>query len=293
MIWRDRNGRIVPGDTGQDRLLEWMYGTALGRCFVRVMILPWVSRGAGWLLDRRISALAVKPFIKSNHVNMEDFEQRPYRSFNDFFTRRVLEGRRPVDMEPEHLIAPCDSKLTVYPIGEDSRFLIKGVAYTLEQLLRDGELAERFLGGTLLLFRLTVGDYHRYAYVDSGFISRERRIDGVFHTVNPAAAGRHPIYRENTREFALLESENFGTILQMEVGAAMVGRIVNHPGGCQVQRGQEKGRFEFGGSTVIVLLQKDAAAIDEDILQNTSREEETVVHMGQSIGRKESSKSGG
>ena len=293
MIWRDRNGRTVPGDEGQDRLLEWMYGTALGRCFVKVMILPWVSRGAGWLLDRRISALGVKPFIKSNHINMEDFEQRPYRSFNDFFTRRVLEGRRPVDMEPEHLIAPCDSKLSVFPIGEDSCFLIKGVAYTLEQLLRDRELAERFLGGTLLLFRLTVGDYHRYAYVDSGFISRERRIDGVFHTVNPAAAGRYPIYRENTREFALLESENFGTILQMEVGAAMVGRIVNNPGGCRVQRGQEKGRFEFGGSTVIVLLQKDAAAIDEDILQNTSREEETVVHMGQSIGRKESSKSGG
>ena len=293
MIWRDRNGRTVPGDEGQDRLLEWMYGTALGRCFVRVMILPWVSRGAGWLLDRRISALGVKPFIKSNHINMEDFEQRPYRSFNDFFTRRVLEGRRPVDMEPEHLIAPCDSKLSMFPIGEDSRFLIKGVAYTLEQLLRDRELAERFLGGTLLLFRLTVGDYHRYAYVDSGFISRERRIDGVFHTVNPAAAGRYPIYRENTREFALLESENFGTILQMEVGAAMVGRIVNNPGGCRVQRGQEKGRFEFGGSTVIVLLQKDAAVIDEDILQNTSREEETVVHMGQSIGRKESSKSGG
>ena len=287
MTWRDRNGRTVPGDAGQDRFLEWMYGTGLGRCLVRVMILPWVSRGAGWLLDRRISALAVKPFIKSNHISMEDFERRRYHSFNDFFTRRVLEGRRPVDPEPNHLIAPCDSKLTVFPIEEDSCFWIKGVAYTLEQLLRDKALAEHFLGGTLLLFRLTVGDYHRYSYIDSGFIGEEHRIEGVYHTVNPAAAGRYPIYRENTREYALLESEHFGTVLQMEVGAAMVGRIVNNPGGCRVQRGQEKGRFEFGGSTVIVLLQKDAAMIDEDILRNTREDAETIVRLGEKIGHKE------
>ena len=286
MSWIDRKGNPVPGDNGQDRMLEWMYGTAPGRCLVRLMIRPWVSRSAGWLLDRKISALAVKPFIKSNHIDMTDFEHRKFRSFNDFFTRQVREGRRPVDMEPEHLIAPCDSKLTAYPIGADSRFRIKGVDYTLEQLLRDGELARRFLGGTLLLFRLTVGDYHRYGYVDSGYLGREIHLDGVYHTVNPAAAGRYPIYRENTREYALLESDHFGTLLQMEVGAAMVGRIVNTPGERVVQRGQEKGRFEFGGSTVIVLLQKDAAVIDEDILLNTSQEAETVVRLGEVIGRK-------
>lgn len=286
MIWRDRNGNIVPGDNGQDRFLEWMYGTAPGRCLVRLMIQPWVSRSAGWLLDRRISALAVKPFIKSNHIDMTDFEQRKFRSFNDFFTRQVREGRRPVDMEPEHLIAPCDSKLTAYPIGADSRFRIKGVDYTLEQLLRDGELARRFLGGTLLLFRLTVGDYHRYGYVDSGCLGREIHLNGVYHTVNPAAAGRYPIYRENTREYALLESDHFGTLLQMEVGAAMVGRIVNNSGERMVQRGEEKGRFEFGGSTVIVLLQKDAAVIDEDILRNTREDAETVVRLGEKIGHR-------
>ena len=286
MIWRDRKGRTVPGNPGQDRLLEWMYDTGPGRCLVRVMILPWVSRAAGWLLDRRISALAVKPFIKSNHISMEDFERRRYCSFNDFFTRRVLDGRRPVDQEPRHLIAPCDSKLTVFPIGEDSRFWIKGVAYTLEQLLRDKALAERFLGGTLLLFRLTVGDYHRYSYIDSGFIGEARHIAGFYHTVNPAAASRYPIYRENTREYALLESDHFGTVLQMEVGAAMVGRIVNNPGGRRVQRGQEKGRFEFGGSTVIVLLQKDAAILDEDLLRNTREDAETVVRLGERIGKR-------
>ncbi len=284
MIWRDRNGNLVPGDDGQDRFLEWMYGTRPGRLLVKLMIRPGVSRAAGWLLDRRVSALAVRPFIRKNHICMDDFEQRRFRSFNDFFTRRVLPGKRPVDNAPGHLIAPCDSKLTVYDIRPDSRFRVKGTEYTLEGLLQSKELAETFLGGTLLLFRLTVGDYHRYTYIDSGFVTGSTRIPGVFHTVNPAAASRCPIYRENTREYSLLESLRFGTVLQMEVGAAMVGRIVNAPGSRNVRRGEEKGRFEFGGSTVIVLLQKGRAILDADLLRNTTQDAETVVRLGERIG---------
>ncbi len=286
MIWRDRNGNLVPGDDGQDRFLEWMYGTRPGRLLVKLMIRPGVSRAAGWLLDRRVSALAVRPFIRKNHICMDDFEQRRFRSFNDFFTRRVLPGKRPVDDAPGHLIAPCDSKLTVYDIRPDSRFRVKGTEYTLEGLLQSKELAETFLGGTLLLFRLTVGDYHRYTYIDSGFVTGSTRIPGVFHTVNPAAASRCPIYRENTREYSLLESLRFGKVLQMEVGAAMVGRIVNAPGSRNVRRGEEKGRFEFGGSTVIVLLQKGRAILDADLLRNTAQDAETVVRLGERIGIK-------
>lgn len=286
MIWRDRNGNLVPGDDGQDRFLEWMYGTRPGRLLVKLMIRPGVSRAAGWLLDRRVSALAVRPLIRKNHICMDDFEQRRFRSFNDFFTRRVLPGKRPVDNAPGHLIAPCDSKLTVYDIRPDSRFRVKGTEYTLEGLLQSKELAETFLGGTLLLFRLTVGDYHRYTYIDSGFVTGSTRIPGVFHTVNPAAASRCPIYRENTREYSLLESLRFGTVLQMEVGAAMVGRIVNAPGSRNVRRGEEKGRFEFGGSTVIVLLQKGRAILDADLLRNTAQDAETVVRLGERIGIK-------
>lgn len=286
MIWRDRNGNLVPGDDGQDRFLEWMYGTRPGRLLVKLMIRPGVSQAAGWLLDRRVSALAVRPFIRKNHICMDDFEQRRFRSFNDFFTRRVLPGKRPVDDAPTHLIAPCDSKLTVYDIRPDSRFRVKGTEYTLEGLLQSKELAETFLGGTLLLFRLTVGDYHRYTYIDSGFVTGSTRIPGVFHTVNPAAASRCPIYRENTREYSLLESLRFGTVLQMEVGAAMVGRIVNVPGSRNVRRGEEKGRFEFGGSTVIVLLQKGRAILDADLLRNTAQDAETVVRLGERIGIK-------
>ena len=286
MRQKTRDGRYTDRKDTQDRLLGVLYGSVPGRMLLKPLTAPWVSRFAGALLSTGFSRVLIGPFVRRNHIDMTQFAATDYESYNAFFSRKIRPEARPIDTCPRHLISPCDSKLTVFPIEEDSCFWIKGVAYTLEQLLRDKALAEHFLGGTLLLFRLTVGDYHRYSYIDSGFIGEEHRIEGVYHTVNPAAAGRYPIYRENTREYALLESEHFGTVLQMEVGAAMVGRIVNNPGGCRVQRGQEKGRFEFGGSTVIVLLQKDAAILDEDLIRNTREDAETVVRLGERIGKK-------
>lgn len=265
-------------------MLDWMYGTAPGRVLTSVLVRPWVSRTAGKLLDSRFSKAAIEPFRKKNHIDMSDFQQREYISFNDFFTRPLRENARPVDMNPKTLIAPCDSKLSVYPIEENARFTIKGVNYTVEELLRSKSLSQKFEGGTLLLFRLTVGDYHRYAYIDDGHVGHNVRIPGIYYTVNPAACSRLPVYRENTREYSLLESPSFGTVLQMEVGATMVGRIVNASGEKQVQRGEEKGRFEFGGSTVIVLLQKDAAVLDADLWENTRQNVETVVKLGERIG---------
>ena len=129
-----------------------------------------------------------------------------------------------------------------------------------------------------------MGDYHRYCYAESGEKGENIRIPGVFHTVNPAANDRYPIYKENTREYTLLETRQFGTVLQMEVGATMVGRIVNYHGAKTVTRGEEKGRFEFGGSTVILCLEKDRAMVDADILKNTAAGIETVVKMGEKIG---------
>lgn len=284
MAWKNRAGEWVPGDEGQDALLEWMYGTAPGRVLTGILVKPWVSRAAGWVMDSPLSKVAIGPFIRKNHIDMSQFEERNFRSFNDFFTRHLRPGARPLDGNPGHLVSPCDSKLSVYPIGAGSRFPVKGRDYTMEELVKDEALARRFYGGTLLLFRLTVGDYHRYGCMEQGNLGETVHIPGVYHTVNPAAAARVPIYKENTREYALLETEHLGTVLQMEVGATMVGRIVNHPGSRPVTRGQEKGYFAFGGSTVIVCLEKGKAQIDTDILKNTAEDIETVVKFGEKIG---------
>lgn len=127
-------------------------------------------------------------------------------------------------------------------------------------------------------------DYHRYIYVDSGRESVRRRIPGVLHTVNPAANDVYSIYKENTREYSLMKSEHFGTLLMMEVGALMVGKIENHPVCDHVDRGQEKGNFAFGGSTIIYMTQKGCVVPDQDLLTNSQEGVETKVQIGSKIG---------
>lgn len=286
MKCKDRNGNLLDGNGGQDQFLDRLYGSKAGRRLVKVLIRPSISKAGGWFLDRKISTAVVKPFIKANNIPMEDYEKAHFDSYNDFFTRKIKGEKRPVDMEPSHLIAPCDSKLTVYPITGDSRFTIKNTVYSMESLTRSPKLAKKFSGGQLLLFRLTVDDYHRYCYVDNGQKSKNHIINGVFHTVNPVANDHYPIYKENTRSISFLKSENFGTLMMIEVGALMVGKIVNYHEEKLVQRGEEKGRFEFGGSTIILCLKEGQACIDADILENSRDGIETKVRYGEKIGTK-------
>lgn len=286
MQYKDREGNLIGEDNGQDRFLQKLYGSKGGRSVLQFLVRPGVSKAGGWLLNRSISRVAIKPFIRANGISPEEYEQRKFRSYNDFFTRKVKAEARPVDMEPNHLISPCDSKLTAYAIDENAVFRIKNTDYTMESLTRSQKLANKYKGGTLLLFRLTVDDYHRYCYVDRGQKSKNHLIPGVFHTVNPAAGEYSPVYKENTRAVSFLRSENFGTVMMMEVGALLVGRIVNHHEEKTVNRGEEKGYFEFGGSTVILCLKKGRVVLDEDILENSKRGIETRVYYGEKIGRK-------
>ena len=228
--------------------------------------------------------MLIKPFIKSNHIDMSQFEPVRYASYNEFFSRKIREGMRPIDHNPLHLIAPCDSKLTALSITPDLHFTLKHTIYSVESVLRSKSLAQKYAGGYALIFRLTVDDYHRYCYIADGEKGENIRIPGFLHTVNPVANDHYPIYKENAREYSIIKTDGFGDVLMMEVGALLVGRIVNHHGKSTVTRGQEKGYFQFGGSTVIVLLEKDAVQIDPDILENSGSHIETVVRMGEKIG---------
>ena len=283
MISRLRDGTAVKSYDSQGGIIRFLYGTRLGRLLLRPLIRPGFSKFMGYVLSSRISRAIVPGFIRRNHISMNDYPEERYRSFNDFFTRTILPERRPVDPVPEHMVAPCDSKLTLVPLDENAHFQIKGVSYTADSLLRSSELARQFTGGTLLIFRLTVDDYHHYIYPLDGIPGPRVVIPGVFHTVNPYAAQQRPIYRENTREYICAQTA-CGTLLQMEVGALMVGKIVNHSCTGPVHRGDEKGLFEFGGSTVILMLEKGRFIPDGDILHNSQNLEETIVKMGERIG---------
>lgn len=279
-----RDGRVAPAAERQDRRLARLYGSAFGRMLLKPLTAPWISKLAGKFLSTGISKCLISSFIKKNGINMDEYLPVEYASYNEFFCRQIRPELRPIDPDPRHLISPCDSKLTVLPITPELQFTLKQTQYTVESLLKDAALAQRYAGGYAMIFRLTVDDYHRYCYVADGEKTPDVRIQGVLHTVNPIANDYFPIYKENTRHYSFLDTQHFGKVLMMEVGALLVGKIVNHHEAAQVTRGQEKGYFQFGGSTVVLLFEKDVLQPDADLLRNTENYAETIVKYGEKIG---------
>jgi phosphatidylserine decarboxylase len=266
--------------------IRFLYDTAPGRVALRLFTARAASKLFGLFMNSRTSRLLIWWFVRRYGIDMGEYAHKRYTSFNDFFTRKAREGCRAFSNVLSDLPAPCDGKLTAYHIAEDSAFQIKDSKYTLSGLLQDKALAAEFAGGACLIFRLTPDDYHRYAFIDDGEIISSKRIKGVLHTVRPIACKRYNVYAQNTREYVVMNTRRFGKAVQMEVGALFVGRISNHPLKDSFKRGEEKGMFEFGGSTIVMLFQKGAVAVDDAIYENTRRNMETVVKMGCKIGEK-------
>lgn len=284
MKFRDREGNQWEQESSQDQFLAKLYGAAFGRFLLKFLTLPWLSEIGGALLDSRVSKIAISPFVQKNQIDLSQYEDQKYHSYNDFFTRKIRSEMRPIAEGDDVLISPCDGKISAYPIETTGQFFIKHSPYTVESLTRSKKLAKRFKGGTVVLIRLTVEDYHRYCYAAGGLKSRNYYLKGKFHTVNPIACEYYPVYKENAREYTLIRTEQLGVILQMEVGALMVGRITNYEGKTTVCRGEEKGRFEFGGSTVVLLLERGKVLLDSDLFLNTQEGYETIVKQGEKIG---------
>lgn len=266
--------------------LHFLYKTFPGRFFLKPLASRPLSKLCGAFLDSRLSTFLIKSFVRNNNINLDDYETEGIKTFNQFFRRKIKEGRRPFNMEASNLCAPCDGLLSVWNISEDTVIPVKQSEYTVSSLLRNKELAAEYDGGLCLVFRLCVDNYHRYAYADSGKKGPNIFIPGVLHTVRPIALESRPVFVENCREYTLIESLVFGKLVQMEVGAMLVGRIVNLEGQGMAERGKEKGFFEYGGSTIILLVKKDMVKINQDILDNSQKGIESPVKMGQVIGAK-------
>ena len=270
-----------PAEEG--KALSGLYRGAL-RPLLPLLSSKAVSAAGGAAMSTRASAALVPGFIRRAGIDMSDFESREWRSFNDFFTRGLRPGARPVDPDPLALVSPCDSRLLALDITPDLTFQIKGGDYSVSSLLRNRRLAEDFAGGRCLIFRLCVDDYHRYCYFDDGSKGGNIPLPGRYYTVRPVALEHHDFFKENSREYTVMATRHFGKAVQVVVGATFVGRIENHHGVCSFRRGEEKGMFLFGGSTIVLLLGKDAADIDPRIIENTSRGLETRVLLGRRIG---------
>lgn len=273
-------------DKGFNKSLSFLYKTRIGRSCLKILVKPSISKISGRFLNTRISSKMIKSFVKKNNINLSEYEKRKYKSYNDFFTRKIAQGKRSIDMDKKAFISPCDSKLSIYKITEDSTFKIKDSYYTVSDLLDGNEIYKNYTNGLCLIFRLAVDDYHRYCYIDSGSKSSNTFIQGELHTVQPIALEKYNIYKRNSREYTILHTENFGDVIQIEVGALIVGKIVNLHQEYEFKKGEEKGMFEFGGSTIVLLVKDNVIDIDEEIIENTKNGLETIVKYGERIGIK-------
>lgn len=263
--------------------IRFVYGTAVGRVLAKtVLCRKFVSNAYAAWQKSRFSRGKVRKFMTRYNISVDDCTARDFPNFNAFFTRqRKYYVNQTTESE---LPAVADSKLLALPIDENAVFSVKGVPYTAAELLENNALASEFSGGICLIFRLAPDDYHRYVYPDTGTRERTVEIPGVLHTVNPIA-GSLGVYRRNARRYTVLHTAHFGDMVQMEVGALLVGKIRNHretPG--VFEKLDEKGYFEYGGSTVILLCKPGAVQVDDDILKNSAEGIETLVQIGERIG---------
>lgn len=213
---------------------------------------------------------------------MSEYDDMPYRSFNDFFTRhKTIKAIR----DDVSALTPCDAFLSVYRISDTLTMNIKHSEYTIADLLDDKELARRFEGGLCCVFRLEPQHYHHYLYPVDGTIKLRKRIYGVLHSVRPVCCEAYPVWFHNSREYVLIDSPLFGNVVQMEIGALLVGKINNSSGDTAV-KGTEKGYFEYGGSTVILLFEKDSISLLPDYDAVIDTKEETPVKAGRILGQK-------
>jgi phosphatidylserine decarboxylase len=247
--------------------------------------LPLFSRIYGHLQKTKKSRNKIAPFIRDYGIDASEFEPAEYHSFNDFFIRKLKRSARPIDPRPEIATLPADGRYLAYPRFD--RFFVKGQSFSIESFLQNPAYAKRFETGSMLIARLCPVDYHRFHFPCDGIAGKSNLINGPLYSVNPIALKKRiEILSENKRVITEIDSDRFGTVLYVEVGATAVGTIrQTFTPGRSVRKGEEKGYFEFGGSCLILLFEEGRIQFDSDLVENTRKGFETYARFGESLGR--------
>lgn len=280
-----------------DKMVEWLYQSNSGKVLSHLICQAPISKLYGALQDTTWSKSKIAPFIENYNIPMGDYlpeqqnSESPYSSFNQFFIRRFKDGKRTFVSAPDELAAFSEARYFGYTsVGDEESIPVKGAYLKPKQLISNAKWEETFHDGPLLLARLCPVDYHRFHYPDDGVILDDYRVEGLLHSVNPVALkAKQDILITNERHVTIIETENFGKLAYIEVGAICVGKIVQSQKlvkGDSFKRGQEKGYFLFGGSTVIVVGEKGKWIPSQDIQEYTKKGIETYLHLGMSVAKR-------
>jgi phosphatidylserine decarboxylase len=268
--------------------LSFLYGSLAGKIINPFITRHVISSTYGKFVKSRRSRNKIKTFVQQYQIDLSEVK-RPLESFtslNNFFIRELKSTARPVDREPSHLISPADARLLVFNLSDQTSLPVKGYWISLSDFVANTKLSKDYADGWCFVYRLAPCDYHRFCYVDDGMQDAVHRIKGVLHSVNPIALSSvNALMAKNYRELTIMHTANFGRVLHFEVGALMVGRVILHNRhATSFLKGEEKGFFEFGGSTIIQLFSKDVITPDKDILDQSCKGIETLIRMGEKTG---------
>jgi phosphatidylserine decarboxylase len=270
--------------------MRWTYCNSFGRMALEAFVKrPFFSRWYGWRMNRSASRNKILPFIRNFGLDANEFAEPPesFRTFNEFFYRRLKPGARPVDNDPNAVVFPADGRHLGFPdASQIEGVFVKGQRFDLGRLLDNGELATRYARGSLVLSRLCPVDYHRFHFPLAGKPSATELLNGPLYSVNPIALRRNLSYLwENRRTLTMLSTEEFGTVLLLEVGATNVGSIVQtYQPNKVVAKGDEKGYFRFGGSSTLLLFEPGRVRLADDLVAQSSNQRELYGRVGDRLG---------
>lgn len=257
---------------------------------------------AGKFASARLGGLTtsvIRRFVARYQVNMQEAANpdiASYASFNEFFTRPLREGARP--LTNAKFISPVDGAISQFGnIERDSIFQAKGHSYTTTALVGgDAELAAQFNDGSFATLYLSPKDYHRIHMPCAGRLRRMIYVPGDLFSVNPTTARGVPgLFARNERVVCVFDSE-FGQFVLTLVGATIVGSMATvwhgmvnppRPGSVRewryddqqitLQQGEEMGRFLLG-STVVMLFPKNTLSF------NSAWQPTQAIRMGETMG---------
>ncbi len=281
-------GKVETEKVAGQGWLDWLYYNPLGEVTLQTLVRrKFISEWYGSLMDTRWSAKKIEPFVKDFNIDLSISTRQQFKTFNDFFIRKLKPSARPVNRDTNVVVSPGDGKILAYQNIENQSFIVKGYKFDIHSFLHNDSLAALYSDGSMVLLRLCPTDYHRYHFPLDGTVSPDVKINGSLFSVSPIALRAIPeVFLLNKREYIILANRRFGDVIMSEIGATMVGSIVQTYKGNKVTKGEEKGYFKFGGSSIILFFKKGIISIDSDLLENTARGLETQVKMGEEIGRR-------
>lgn len=251
---------------------------------------------APWFKNAMIRFIANKFGVDWNEAASANLDD--YRHFNAFFTRALKPGARSPAADPGVIVMPADGRISQCgPIRYGRLFQAKGFEFSAEELLADAAIAKRFDGGVFSTVYLSPRDYHRVHMPYAGRLLETRHVPGRLFSVGTSTVAQVPrVFARNERLVCLFETE-FGPMAVVMVGALLVSGVETVWNGVEIpayadrvivrdyrdaadpillDRFAEMARFNYG-STVIVLLPPDVAALDPTLSA------EVPVRLGQAL----------